>query len=361
MRKFLGVGWTVGFVLVMAAAISTASAQWEIKSDDGNASIKFGFLAQMKAEAQDTADGGDTAQDLYFRRLRILVGGKMGDGWTYFFETDSPNLGKGESDGTKGAGDVYIQDFFVSYSKTDKFRFDAGMILIPLAHNSTQSAATLMPVDYGPYSFLNSGPTDSRVGRDYGVQIRGHLAKDHFEYRLGAYQGQRGTDSTNQFRYAGRVVWYPFEADKGVFYTGTTLGKKHILAIGAGADAQEDYRATAFDVFWDRPFGESNGFTVQAGWIEYDGDVFFPTLPKQSVMQAELGLWIGSAKVQPFLAWAERDYDDPASVDEARYEVGLAWYMKGFERVLKFAYGKIDPDSGEKLDRFTIQLQAFRF
>ena len=62
---------------------------------------------------------------------------------------------------------------------------DSGLLLTPNSHNSEQGAATLPPVDYGPYSFLHSTPTGSRVGRDYGLQGRGYLSSEHFE--LGPY------------------------------------------------------------------------------------------------------------------------------------------------------------------------------
>jgi hypothetical protein len=122
---------------------------------------------------------------------------------------------------------------------------EGGLMLTPNSHNSETSAAALLPIDYGPYSFLESTPTGSRVGRDYGVQLRGYLAK-HFEYRLGVYQGYRGENSTEPFRYVGRVVFYLFDPETGFFYTGTSLGTKKIVAIGLSADFQDTYQSYAF-------------------------------------------------------------------------------------------------------------------
>jgi hypothetical protein len=353
--------WLV-LLLVIATCASAAHAEWKIESKDGDTSIKFGFLAQLRADAVDRPDG-ETARDIYFRRLRLLLGGKLGKKWSFFIETDSPNLGKGEGDGSKSSSDIFIQDAFFTYSHSNAFKIDMGQILIPLSHNSQQSAATLLPVDYAPFSFLNSGPTDSRVGRDYGVQFRGFLANDHFEYRAGIFQGNRGVDSTNGFRYVGRAVFYPFEADKGFYYAGTTLGKKQILALGAGYETQEEYRAYSADVFYDQPIGDGNGLTLQAGFYHYDGDVIFPELPEQDALQFELGYYIGSVKLMPFVTYYERDFEDPELVDQSGsiFQIGLGYYMKGFNRTLKASYGRIRPDVGDDRTQILVQLQLFYF
>ncbi len=93
-----------------------------------------------------------------------MFGGKVAERWTFFFETDSPNVGKSLGDrtsnptGAKDAGNIYIQDAYVTYNQADWLKVDAGMMLIPLGHNHNQSAAMLLPVDYGAYSFTEGSP-----------------------------------------------------------------------------------------------------------------------------------------------------------------------------------------------------------
>ena len=350
--------WGLVFSLISSAALR---AEWKIESADGNSSIKFGFLVQARGAIEDLPDGDGTKQDLYFRRLRILFGGKISKKWSFFFETDSPNLGKGTASGEKVAGDIFIQDFFVTYNHSNAFKVDVGAILIPLSHNSQQSAATLLPADYAAYSFLNSGPTDSRVGRDYGVQLRGFLANDHVEYRAGVYQGERGETSENDFRYVGRVVFYPFEADKGFYYAGTTLGKKQILALGAGIDHQESYSAYALDLFYDQPIGDGNGLTFQIGGIRYDGGEIFPELSVQDVLMTEAGFYWDRFKLQPFLTYYSVDRDKEELDDESRFGVGLGYYLKGFNRNLKFSYTDIRTDNQPSRSQWLLQLQIFMF
>jgi len=347
-------------MVVAGSSAALAQSDWKLESKDGESWIKFGVLGQARAESADTADGSDTSKDLYFRRLRLLIGAQFSSKWSMFIETDSPNLGKGNDNGTKNEGDIYIQDAVFTYTHSGALKVDAGMILVPFSHNSTQSAGSLLPIDYGAYSFLQSGPTTSRVGRDYGLQVWGHVAKDKLEYRAAVLQGARGDNSTNSFRYAGRLVFNVFEPDKGRFYTGTSLGTKKMLAIGVGVDSQEDYDGFAADLFWDQPWGEKNSFTVQIDYNSLDGGGFI-ALDKQDVLYGEVGLYFGGSGLQPYVTYGDRNFDDDGLDDETRLEVGLGWYLKGHQRVLKLGWATLDRDQGVDQDQIVLQLQVFKF
>ena len=338
-----------------------AADPWEVTSADGESSIKFGYLAVMRAESEELPNGED-AENLFFRRLRIMFGGKLAPKWTFFFETDSPNLGKSAPDGSKGASDVFIQDFFVTYNHTDAFKLDFGLILIPLSRNSTQSAVTHLTNDYGPYSFLNSGPTNSRVGRDYGVQARGSLAENKFEYRLGVYDGNRGENAAEDLRYAGRVMFHVFDAETGMFYTGNNLGAKRALSFGAGFDTQDDYTAIGADLFYDQPVGDDgSAFTFQLDWINYDGGDTFASLPDQDTFLVEAGYYSGSTKWQPWLQYAERDFADNGLADQESFFVGANYRMQKHNRLVRVAYGQLSQDGADDRDVLQVTLQIFQF
>ncbi len=359
-HKIVGRVFLVAAAIVVLAATTTATAQWQVESKDGSSSIKFGYLAQARGDWLESADGESTAQDLYFRRLRLLFGGKLSPKWSFFFETDSPNLGKSAA-GVKGAGDVYIQDFVITYTHNDALSVDVGMLLPGNSHNSNQSAASLLAVDYGPYSFLNSGPIDARVGRDYGVRLRGYPFKKHLEYRLEVLDGNRGPDANRPFRTSVRLVYYPFEAETGLYYSGTNLGKKKILAIGANYDAQEDYELKAFDVYWDWPIAGGNGVTLQGDYIQEDGGTTLPSLAKQDSLLIEAGFFIAKAKLSPFVQYADRDFDDPEAADTKFSQIGLAFWLKGHNRALKLGYGRLETDGAPDRDLVQLQLQVLQF
>ena len=344
--------------LVLAAQPGLAQLQW--KSADEKLVFKIGLLGQLQAESVDVAGTNDSAQNLFLRRARILMNFTLGEKLSVFLETDSPNLGKSNNSGVKDAGDVFIQDFAVTYKPTKTFNFDAGMLLPALSYNHTQSAASLLATDYGPYTFVESGPLTARVGRDYGVQIRGYAADNHFEYRAGVLDGARGTNASNDLRYFGRLMYQFGTPQVGLFYRGTSLGKTKTVALGGYFDIQEDYNAYGADVFFDLPVG-TNGFSGQVDFQTVDGDVFLASLPEQDDLLVEAGYYIASAKLFPFVQYAAQNFDAASRVDEEKYTIGLGYMVTGHNNNVKVTYSKIKPDVGDERDQFVVQWQVFQF
>lgn len=369
-RVRIGSGWrsrlgAIAFVIGAAALMAfppSAQAQLQIQNDDGSSSIKFGFLVQGRAEFTDTADGGDTTKDLYFRRLRLLAGGKITDNFSFFVETDSPNIGKGTADGSKTTSDVYIQDFVLTYSTGETFKLDGGLILIPTCYNCNNSAAALLPVDYGAFSFLSSGPTTANVGRDYGLQARGYLGGGHLEYRAGVFQGKRDEASTVGFRYAGRLMYHFWEPQQGLFYSGAALGKAKHLSLGASIDAQDDYQTWAVDAMLDMPVLGGDAVTLQADFITYDGGDFLTSLPKQEALLVEVGYYFHGPKLGPFIQYLDRNYvDEGTGHDQTNTQIGLAWWIRGHNTNLKLGWTTLEQDGAPDRDQYILQAQIFMF
>ena len=246
MKKLLRPGVLAASALALFLPAGSVSAQAVIKVND-DVNFKFGLLLQGQADWTQNAVNESYAQNLFLRRARLIVGGQIAKNVTFFFETDSPNLGKVVG-GTKVTTGMIVQDAFVSWKLSDAFTLDGGLILTGIAHNSLQSAASLVSIDYGPHSFLFSGPEQNVVGRDTGFQVRGYPAKKKLEYRVGIWQGNRDAASRNALRTTARLQYNFLEADTGFFYTGSSLGKKKIFAIGGGVDVQKDYKSYALDV-----------------------------------------------------------------------------------------------------------------
>jgi hypothetical protein len=255
-----------------------------------------------------------------------------------------------------------VQDAILTYSFTPSIMIDGGMLLLPLSHQGQQGATTLLPVDYGPYSFLASTPTTSRVGRDYGGQLRGYLFNNHFEFRAAITDGVRGASAKNPFRTTYRVVFYPFDAETGFFYTGTNFGKKRIIAIGGSYDSQKDYKTTSGDLYVDMPAGKSgDAVTLQADFTNYDGGKLLPTFAKQDATLVEASYYFHSIKVGPFLQYAKRNYDATATPDEKFEQVGLAWWASGHNFNLKLGAGKFEKVGAKDRNQVLLQAQLYFF
>ena len=333
---------------------------WEIASKDGSTAIKVGFLAQPQYEALETATHDGYAQNLFLRRIRVMFGGRIAKKWLYFFETDSPNLGKGAATGTKDGGDVYIQDAYFTFDAMNAFKVDAGMILVPMSWNHTQSAASLLPVDYGPYTFIENGPMQGRVGRDYGVMLRGYPLKQRIEYRVGVFQGVRGADADNAFRFTARGQVNLLSADTGFFHMGTAQGTRQILSFGAFYDNQKDYQSAGFDGFLELNVKKMFGVSGQFNWVRTDGGDFLKTLPKQDTFLIEAGVTLAQ-KFTPFIQYATRNFDSAASADQNNLQVGIAYWMARHNRNLKFSIGRQHTDGQEDRTQALLQLQLFYF
>src|SRR6059058_5425512 len=217
----------VALALLVFPAVSRGQAT--IKVND-NINFKVGTLIQAWADTtQDPATKG-YANNLFLRRIRFILGGQITPNITFFFETDNPNLGKAPKN---LSGGFTTQDAFIEWKPgSDAFMLDAGMMFVPLCRNCLESAASLLSLDYGSYTFTQSAATQSSVGRDTGFQAKGYLVGGHLEYRAGAFQGVRGAGSRNALRTAGRLQYNVWDKETGYLYPGLYLGNKKILSFG---------------------------------------------------------------------------------------------------------------------------------
>jgi hypothetical protein len=360
-----GICALIAVALTITAGI--AHAQASIKVGD-EVSIRFGTLLQGWGDwTQDPATEG-YAQNLYLRRVRLLVGGQVARNVTFFIETDNPNFGRAPK--SLGTGFI-VQDALAEVKFSDPLTISAGLMFVPFCRNCIQSAATLLSLDYSSFSFLATPATQSSVGRDIGFQAKGYFNGNRIEYRVGAFQGFRapaapGTlGGRNPLRTVGRLQVNLFDAETpGIFYTGTYLGTKRVLAIGGGFDMQatpgDNYKAWVIDAFLDQSLTDSVSVTAQLDYFTYDGGQTFATLPKQTAIFAEAGLYFKPMRLMPFVKFETQNFDGPAT-DNSRYQVGVTKYISGHNANLKVAYSRLDPDVGNASNQFTTQLQLFYY
>jgi hypothetical protein len=339
-----------------------AHGQAAIKVGD-DVTIRFGTLLQGWGDwTQDPVTEG-YAQNLYLRRVRLLVGGQVARNITFFIETDNPNLGRTPK--ALGSGFI-VQDALAEVKLSDPLTISAGLMFVPFCRNCIQSAATLLSLDYSVFSFLATPATQSSVGRDVGFQAKGYFNGNRIEYRVGAFQGFRATGARNPLRAVGRLQVNLLDAETpGIFYTGTYLGTKRVLAIGGGVDAQagpgDNYRAWTVDAFLDYPLGDSVSLTAQVDYFDYDGGDTFTTLTEQTAIFAEAGLYFKPLRLLPFVRYETQNLDPAAAVDNVRYQAGLTYFISGHNANLKVAYSRLDPESGNSSNQFTTQLQLFYY
>ena len=350
----------VAIVAMLCSIPSSAVGQVQITVNP-DVNFKLGVLGQFQADWLEDPVEDDTQQNLFIRRVRLLFGGQVAKNVTFFIETDAANLGRTLPGGKNISPQMIVQDAYGEVRLHDALALDFGLMFVPFSRNSIQSAATLLPVDYGAYTFTTSAPTQSVVGRDVGVQAKSYLLDDRLEVRLGAFQGARDARSHRSFRYTGRVQAQLLDPEpRGFFYSGTYLGARRVAAIGAAFDRQDDYSAYDADAFIDLPLGD-NAVTSQLSYQRIDGDTTFTTLPKQNVVLFEAGYLIRAFKITPVFQFTKRDVVDGDLGDENRWSVGLNYWWAGHNANVKAAWGRIDTRGLREQNQFTVQLQLFYF
>jgi hypothetical protein len=364
-------------LLCILILVPLAHGQAQIKVND-NINLRFGLLAQGWADIAQDATTKNYANNLFLRRIRFIVGGQLSPNISFFFETDNPNDGKAP----KALGNGFItQDAFLEWKPNGStaFMVDAGLMLPPLCRNCLESAATILSLDYGSFSFTESAATQSVVGRDTGFLAKGYLAGGHFEYRAGIFNGFRAAGARNAFRETARLSYNPWDTESGYVYPGVYLGNKKVLQFGGGLDHQQDYKAYSVDGFISLPMGGGpaggapttpappaparNAVNAEVTLLAFDGGKTFTAIPEQKAATAQLGYYVAGLKVMPFVRLEKQDFRATANNgrDNNRQQVGLTWFPNGHNFNIKGAYSRVDPRAGNTTNEFTIQMQFFYY
>ncbi|HEY3055373.1 MAG TPA: hypothetical protein VGK31_05535 [Thermoanaerobaculia bacterium] len=353
------------FVLIACFLLTPAisRAQATIKVND-QISFRIGTLIQAWGDATQDATTKGYANNLFLRRIRVLVGGQLSPNITFFFETDNPNLGKAPK--TLGSG-FTTQDAFIEWKPrgNNAFMLDAGLMFVPLCRNCLETAAALLSLDYSSFAFLQSAATQSSVGRDTGFQAKGYVAGGHLEYRAALMQGFRAAGARNALRTSGRLQYNPWDTETGYLYPGLYLGNKRVASIGAGFDHQQDYDAISVDGFVSIPGGGAtkNAFNAEVTLLGFDGGSTFTSIPEQKTATGQVGYYLAGPKVMPWVRLEKQDFRARAnnSRDNNRQQLGVTWFPNGNNFNIKAAYSRIDPRAGNTTNGFTVQLQFFYY
>ena len=334
------------------------------------------------------------SNNLYLRRMRILLGGSLFGRIEYFFDTDSPNLFKAGADGVKGSSAMVVQDAFATFKALgDMVKIDAGYMLPPSATTPSKArprstVGTISPTHFSTPT--RSAPWSDRSGVTSGVQVRGLVLDGHLEYRVGAFQGKRNAEITappataggpagpvtdvvarNAFRVAGRLQINFLDPETGFFYNGTYLGAKHILSVGGAYDFQysnswaNSYRYWTVDGFLDMPAGPGS-VTAQVNLAQWHGGEVAAALTKRTAVMSEAGYRFADIQLSPIGRFEELwvpGVNGGADTTEARYGGGLAWWFYGHNSNLKAFYTRVRPSAAgeQQYNLFNVQWQIFFF
>lgn len=323
---------------------------------------QVGYPGSGSSGPTGSASDWVTGANLY--RGRILVGGQLSKKGSFFLETELPfPIGSAGGGGKNPQSPVVMLDCQYEHKFAEYFQVISGAQLVSGNRNGLQGAASLMANDFTFYQYayntFPNQPLRSNFGRDIGVNFRGLLLKDKLEYRLGFFLG-RHKDGKDPLRTVGRLVYNFLDADKSFYYSGTNLGKGKVISLGGGIDMQADYLNVGPDLFVDVPLGSPGSITLNAAFQYVTGGTTNPALstitysqqiPKSTVHFAELGYYIKSLKIQPWLRYENMNVAaDPIQTGGMATDMfnktkssvvfggGLNYFFNGYGTNLRLSY-----------------------
>lgn len=336
---------------------------------DNGTSIRFGFLTQLQYEAAGQFQDENVAQNVFMRRMMLMIGGTVLNDFEFFLDTDFADMLKasGEQSLKNGPG-ITLKDVLMTYRAVgDALKIDGGLMLPPLSRISLQGAPFLYGLDFFASAYSHAGvfgTTGNSYGRDLGLQLRGVLFSGHFEYRAGVFQGRRKPPeeallgSQNPFRYAGRIQLNVLDPDTVFFLRGTNLGEKRMLSFGAWGDIQhsgdDTYRSWGADALLDLA-----GVTAQVDYVYRNGGGLVE-LPKQYAIMGEAGYLFALLRLAP-IGRVERRWGSGTTVDETLYGGGLSFFAYKHNANLKVYYVRGVRDDAVDYDQFNAQWQLFYY
>ena len=279
-------------------------------NNDSSAFIKVNFVAQVWSRYNQNNPGSTVngqaepnTFDVGLRRVRLVMSGQLSKRVAFFIQFGQNNFNYLS---TRKTG-AFLHDAAVEYALVPK-KFSLGFGLHGwngLSRFSNSSVSSILALDPPIFQETTNDVSDQFV-RKLGVYAKGKLGK--LDYRLSAskpFVTQTASTSVDPLSmYNSYAPQIPQEAYQGYFAyqfldqesnfsagtTGSYLGRKHVLNIGAGFISQaramwsknsDDVAADttyhnmnlmAVDLFYDAPINRSKGtaLTVYTGFFNYD-------------------------------------------------------------------------------------------
>ncbi len=318
------------------------------KSKSGDAKLKFGFRSQVRLRSlgeSDVVDGEEEGTqkvvgkdyDFDFRRLRLIVGGQISKLVKFAAQTDLSN---------KTGNAMVWRDAYITLDFADAFKASFGLFKVQFTRSRNGSGFGQMALDrpFAESTATNSSNNDGKIGgkRDQQLVLWGNAGK--FQYRLGVGDGAatKGLES-DTLRYTGRVHYAILDAEKGLGYKETYLGKKNILTIGAGIDSQENVHksgqtgeitantAQTVDITFEKTMG--------SGLLNLNGAYYARSLDDDTSSKQGTGYHVAAGfqfnSFMPYARYSTWDAD-PEAKDKSITNVGVSYLIKGHNAKIVF-------------------------
>jgi hypothetical protein len=405
MKKLLLVALVLGFSAKLFAQTDPQSTYPVSKyepltlkvSEDGTKYIRFIMWHQIWATTNNMAiDDAKMQANVSLRRSRFLAFAQISPRFLILthWGLNSLTANNMTSLGSNGDGpQLFLHGAWGEVKVNDALFVGGGLHYWKgLTRLANQSTLNFMTMDQNrPFVQWHSLGVTDQFARHMGVYFKGDLGK--LDYRLAinnplnpgsairAGATDPNSDRLSDYTYNGSInadangdpvgntiiegyfrynLWDK-ESTKLPYIVGTYLGKKRVLAIGAGFFAHPNgmYNATtsehgnvmhiAGDVFLDMPVGDGNGLNAYASFINFNyGENYMSRWAGTGTnLYAQAGYYLGGARIMPYVAYqtgSYEAYDDNLNA----MNIGVNYHLNGHNAKVTLEYHSImnNPSEG---------------
>jgi len=363
-------------VLPLMVGAGARAGKVELPKIPGLEDASLNINVQLQAWLQTVENGSPQKgwnTQAFMRRIRLITSGDITKQLHFFVQLDSPNFGRPTATDPTGLtggtgvtnGRILLQDAQLIYEPVPGIFIEMGLLLLPLSHNQVQSTTSFVTLDLHANTIRFPGATAGVSGtapvnnattglREPGIQVRGWILEKKLGFRLGVFNGVRGTSGAYDPNTAtsiqgvnpagdpqiGGYLHYNFldSEERGWLYQGVYFNNKPILSVGVGGGFQEkairginptlgpqDWRAFAADIYMALPLFPDHELIAQVAYYNYDFGTGNPNNGNGGF--AEVGYRF--EQFQPFVSYeAFWGSETNKSADARIWWVGVNWWFR---------------------------------
>lgn len=344
-----------------AIALPAASQAGGITYKDGDKYLKAGGRIQLQYY-QSKPDGGETTDDLFFRRLRPYIEGSVHKDWKGKIQFD---LGKADGD-----NEVAIKDAYFQYKGWNNMKLSIGNANFPFSREFLTSSKYQQLVERTFVGDHNYGTPD----RNVGLHLTGNNGSKKITYGASATIAShdpsnnrldldtpvnRGGDDWNDgVMVGGRVDWHPFGYLK---FSQGDFERKTRVTIGVAAFnwSNDNDNNVSPDEDVDSITGieisgafRAAGFSIDAQYNSFDSELVNSVATdgiykdgKTTLSNASIeGGYMFGETIEIVAGYQTQDADGYATAWN-RTSVGANWFLKKHDIKFQLSYRM-----GENLD-----------
>ncbi len=388
-------------------------------NEDGSKYLRFIMWHQLWLTTNNLSDDNSNTQfSTSIRRSRLLAFSQISPRFLILthFGLNTLNAGNLTSLGNNGdTPQFFLHGAWGELMLTENLYLGAGLHYWKgLTRLANQSTLNFMTLDQSrPFNAWHSLGITDQFARHMGIYLKG--AKGKFEYRFAwnnpsrsplgggidysvrfsedgmpasslTYTGVSTPDSdgnvvgNNIFEGYVKYNFWDNESTKLPYYVGTYLGKKKVLAFGAGfflhpngmydteGDTHESVSHFAADIFLDMPTsgGALNAYAAFQSF-NYGENYISRWGGTGTAIYSQVGYYMSSNKLMPYIAFSNSSYDGAEDAIGA-LDIGVNYFINGHHCKVTAEYHSISNDfreggltrgGVENLSQFRLQLHVF--